>query len=62
MDSVCWYVSSSRGTPKMLLLEQPVDFTGGTVEAAVTGFDVAGCEASHHEDALWEVQGLVTSG
>ena len=50
MDSVCWYVSSSRGTPKMLLLEQPVDFTRGTVETAVAGFDVASSEACHHED------------
>lgn len=39
-------------TPKMLLLEQPVDFARGTVETTVAGFDVVSCKTSHHEDSL----------
>lgn len=38
----------------VLSLEEPIDFTRGAVEAAVTSFDVVIGETSHHQYALWQ--------
>ena len=38
----------------VLSLEEPIDFTRWTVEAAVASFDVVAGETCHHQDALWQ--------
>ena len=39
----------------LLLLEQPINLSGGTIETTVSGLDVTGGEACYHEDTLGQV-------
>jgi hypothetical protein len=55
-------LKGAKNPSKLLLLEQPINLSGGTIESTVSGFDVTGGESCYHEDALGQMQCLATSG